>query len=549
LNPALKLLPDFKGLSLEEQVAQMVVVQASGYLFDHQIQYPAWEPPARQLQYWLQELGIGGVILLGGSAGELALRSQQLQDWAKIPLIIGADIEEGVGQRFGGATWFPPPMAIGTVAFEDIRKALRYADQMGISTAQEALAIGINWVLAPVVNVNNNYNNPVLNIRSFGETPEAVSQLACAFIRGAKQYPVLTTAKYFPAYGDPAIASHLDLPVLSHSPSHLATVELPPFKEAIRVGVDTVISAHLLIPTWDSERPATLSRPILTELLRGAMNFEGLIVTDALVMGAIANRYGANEAPVMAVEAGADILLMPVNPEGAIRAVCDAVTAGRISHQRIQASVERIWQAKGRVSFNSGCREASSPSTSKNPNFIHQLAQPTALHTAAKILQDSQVVGGSLPLSLDPSDNHTHQLCNLIVVDDLLNCGFLGGNAPAVTIPQKLGYELQLVDCHTLKLLDQVEHPVASRATLVQLFLRGNPFRGSTGLLPVAEQWLKTLRRNNNLQALIIYGSPYVLEQLLPNLPTNTPYVFSYGQMPQSQAIALEVLFRNHSPD
>ncbi|WP_414644214.1 hypothetical protein [Allocoleopsis sp.] len=158
-------------------------------------------------------------------------------------------------------------------------------------------------------------------------------------------------------------------------------------------------------------------------------------------------------------------------------------------------------------------------------------------------------MGGSLPLSLDPTDKHTRQLCNLIVVDDLLTCDFLGGNAPAVTIPQKLGYELQLVDCHTPKLLKEVDHPIASRATLVQLFLRGNPFRGSTGLLPAAEQWFKTLLRNNNLQALIIYGSPYALEQLLPDLPPTTPYVFSYGQMPQAQAIALEVLFRNHSPD
>jgi beta-glucosidase len=274
----------------------MIVVRASGYLFDRQIQYPAWEAPTQTLQYWLQELGIGGVILLGGSVGELALRSQQLQEWAKVPLLIAADIEEGVGQHFVGATWFPPPMAIGTVAFEDIRKALRYAEQMGITTAQEAVAVGLNWVLAPVVDVNNNPFNPVINVRSFGETPEIVSQLACAFIRGAQRYPVLTTAKHFPGHGDTATDSHLELPVLPHSPSRLATVELPPFKEAVRAGVDAVMSAHLLIPAWDSERPATLSYSILTELLRGCMKFEGLIVTDALVMGAIANRYGANEA-------------------------------------------------------------------------------------------------------------------------------------------------------------------------------------------------------------------------------------------------------------
>jgi beta-glucosidase len=560
LNSLLKSLPDLNDLSLEEQVAQMVVVRASGHLFDHQIQYPAWEAPAATLQYWLQELGIGGVILLGGSAPELSLRSQQLQDWAKVPLLIAADIEEGVGQRFAGATWFPPPMAIGTVAFENAPKAFLYAKQMGAITAQEALAIGINWLLAPVVDVNNNHQNPVINVRSFGETPEAVSNMASAFIRGAKEYPVLTTAKHFPGHGDTATDSHLDLPVLPHAPTRLATVELPPFKEAIVAGVDTVMSAHLLIPAWDTERPATLSKPILTDLLRECMRFEGLIVTDALVMGAIANRYGANVAPVMAVEAGADILLMPVNPEGAIQAVCDAVAMGRISRERIRASVERIWKAKGKVIPQSGSRlrrdgvsvPTSEPGnysgsvfkpTSPNQNLLYQLAQPTALTITANILRDSQQIGGSLPLSLEPSDG-TRQLGNLIVVDDTLaSCNFLGRHTPAVTFPRQLGYELQLVDRHTPLTREDADYPVATRPTLLQLFIRGNPFRGSLGLTPVAEAWFKILLRTANLQALVIYGSPYVLEQFLPMLPAETPYVFSYGQMPQAQAIALESLF------
>lgn len=548
MNPLSKPLPDFSDLSLEEQVAQMIVVRASGYLFDHQIQYPAWEPPVQKLQYWLQQLNIGGVILMGGSAGELALRSQQLQTWANIPLLIAADIEEGVGQRFGGATWFAPPMAIGRVANQDIRKALRYAEQMGITTAQEALAIGINWLLAPVVDVNNNPLNPVINVRSFGETPDIVSQLAGAFIRGAKQYPVLTTAKHFPGHGDTAIDSHLDLPILPHALCRLATVELPPFKEAICAGVDAVMSAHILIPAWDSEHPATLSYPILTELLRRSMQFEGLIVTDALVMGAIANRYGANEAPVMAIEAGADILLMPVNPEEAIRAVCEAVSTGRLSQERIRASVARIWQAKGKVNPPSGDSQEVSNSTSTIELFFRQLAQPIALSTVERILQDSQQVGGSLPLSIDPTNNHTRQLRNLIVVDDALASDFLGRNAPAVTVPRQLGYELLLVDTYTPQTLENENAPADPQSTLLQLFIRGNPFRGSAGLSSVAEYWFKKLLRNNNLQSLVIYGSPYVLEQFLPDLPAEIPYLFSYGQMFQAQSLALDVLFGDRHP-
>lgn len=529
-----KPLPNLNNLSLEQQVAQMVVVRASGYLFDHQIQYPAWEPSAKQLQHLVQTLGVGGVILLGGSAGELSLRTQQLQNWAKIPLLIAADIEEGVGQRFAGATWFPPPMAISAVAAKNLAQAQLYATEMGAITAKEALAIGINWVLAPIVDVNNNSQNPVINVRAFGEAPEIVSKLANAFIKGAQGYGVLTTAKHFPGHGDTAVDSHIDLPVLRHTPPRLAQIELPPFQEAIASGVDAIMSAHLLIPAWDEQLPATLSRLVLTDLLRESMKFAGLIVTDALIMGAIANRYGADEAPVMAVEAGADILLMPVNPETAIKAVCDAVKSGRISAERIYASVERIWQAKAKLSASYSAID------------LTQLAQPAALNTVANILQDSQQIGGALPLSLEPRDS-VCRLRNLIVVDDVLAADFLGRSTPAITLPRQLGYELQFVDRNTPQQKEETRSH-ASKPTLLQVFIRGNPFRGSAGLTPVAEDWFKRLLKTGDLQAMVIYGSPYVLQKFLPHLPLNTPFVFSYGQMPQAQAIALDVLFSQSIP-
>ncbi len=523
-------LPNLETLSLAQQVAQMVVVRASGYLFDHQIQYPQWEPPAAKLRYWLEHLGVGGVILLGGSAGELALRSQQLQDWAKISLLIAADIEEGVGQRFSGATWFPPPMAISAIARKNPSFAQHYAEQMGAITAQEALAIGINWVLAPVVDVNNNPDNPVINVRAFGETPHTVSQLATAFIKGAKAYPVLTTAKHFPGHGDTATDSHLDLPVLPHSPARLAEIELPPFKAAIAAGVDAVMSAHLLIPSWDAEQPATLSERILTQQLRQQLGFEKLIVTDALVMGAIAKRYGANEAPVLAVEAGADILLMPVDPEGAIQAVCEAVNSGRISSERIRASVQRIWQAKLKVRDEGSRGEVKS--------LILELAQADAFTIVDNILRETQLVHGSVPLRLEKSATESRPLRNLIVVDNLLTCDFLSQHTPAITLPTQLGYTTGLIDLHTPTTPTQA----GNQLTLLQLFIRGNPFRGSAGMTQMAQDWFKKLLQSANLQALVVYGSPYVLDQFLPTLPPEVPCIFSYGQMPAAQAIALETL-------
>lgn len=519
-----QLLPDLAQRPLKEQIAQMIVVRASGYLFDHQIRYPQWEPPAATLQHWLQDLNVGGVILLGGSAAEISLRTRQLQSWAKTPLLIAADIEEGVGQRFTGATWFPPPMALEAIAQKDPQLAQHYAHQMGAITAQEAIAIGINWLLAPVVDVNNNPDNPVINVRAFASTSATVGQLASAFIAGAKPYRVLTTAKHFPGHGDTATDSHLALPVLPFSPARLAQIELPPFESAIAAGVDSIMSAHLLIRAWDKQFPATLSKAILTGQLRQRLGFGGLIVTDALIMGALAKVAPPAEIPVLAVEAGADILLMPDDPAGAIDVVYQAVQAGRIPPERIRASVERIEQAKQNLF------------PSQTGNFLAQLAQPSAMETATNMAAESLQSTGPLPL---PTLTGTEAHRNLIVTDELLSCDFLDRHTPAVLFPQQLGYELQLL---TPSLLAQM--PARSEPkTLLQVFVRGNPFRGTAGLSPAAQAGLQRLLTSGTVQAMIVYGSPYLWKQLRLQIPKPFPLVFSYGQMPIAQAIACRTLF------
>lgn len=527
-------------MKLAEKVAQMVVVRASGHLFDHQIRYPDWEPPASQLKYWLQDLGVGGVIFVDGSAVDLATRIQQLQSWAKTPLLLAADIEEGVGQRFAGATWFPPPMAIAAIAKTNPTKAQQYAETMGAVTAQEALAIGLNWILAPVVDVNNNPDNPVINIRAFGETPEIVGQLATAFIRGAQKYPVLTTAKHFPGHGDTAVDSHEELPVLPHSESRLAEVELPPFVEAIAAGVDSVMSAHLLIPAWDSELPATLSQKILTGRLRQKLGFGGLVVTDALVMGAIANRYGLAEASVLAVEAGADILLMPLDAEVTIKAVCDAVSQGRISESRIDESWQRILQCKSKVypTWEAGNEQKPDYISVPTYHLFEELTQPLAQKTVAEILQDSLIVRGAVSLSLTPQTDDRY-VRNLVVVEDMLNSAFLGNYTPAIAFPKKFGYQPQIIDSNSE--VPQIITP--NCLTLLQVFIRGHAFGKLASLTQASEDLLKKLLRNSELQGLIIYGSQYSLDRFLPELPPEMPCIFCYGQMPDAQAMALRLLF------
>lgn len=521
---------EIQTLSLREQIAQMVVVRASGCLFDSQIRYPAWEPPLETLQEWISQLKVGGVILLGGSAAEVSLRSRQLQDWAEIPLFMAADIEEGTGQRFAGATTFPPPMALSGIADRAI--AIDYAEQMGAITAREAQAIGINWVLAPVVDVNNNPLNPVINIRAFGETPETVSELAAAFIRGAQNYPVLTTAKHFPGHGDTAVDSHLHLPVVSHNRDRLGAVELPPFVRAIASGVDSVMTAHLLIPAWDTDYPATLSQKILTGQLRDKLGFNGLIVTDALVMGGVANFTDYQEVCVLAVEAGADILLMPQDPAAAIEAVEKAVQSGRISPQRIEASLERIWHAKQKI---------LSLSKTSSGNFLtEQLAQPEANQAVREIIRESLKLGGELPLS-PPIEGENIQ--NWVVVDNLLNCDFIAAHAPAIAVPQQLGYKLQLIEQHQLNL------DCIPETAVVQIFSRGNPFRGKAGLTPPALEWFKLLLRQRKIVGLAIYGSPYVLEELRSEFAPSLPWVFSCGQTSLAQEGVTQVLWQKKTRD
>ncbi len=514
-------LPDIDSLSLAQQVAQLFVVRSSGHLFDSEIEFPDWDLPNDRLKHLIGDRGVGGIILVGGSAAELALRTQQFQELAEIPLLVSADIEEGVGQRFSGATWFPPPMALEEIYKRDRDRALDYAKRMGEATAKEAIAIGINWILAPVVDVNNNAENPVINVRSFGQTPEVVSALATAYIRGVHRHPVLACAKHFPGHGDTSVDSHWDLPTINHDETRLQQIEIPPFKAAIAAGVDSVMSAHLAIPAWDSQHPATLSKSILTGRLRQQLGFEGIIVTDALVMGAIAKRYDPGEAAILAIEAGADIVLMSADPEGAIDAVCNAVESGRISRQRLRESVDRLWNAKQTVGANVGRANAVRPYT----------FTPEAQQTATNILRDSQTVGESLPWK--PDDRPWR---NLIIVDDLLYSPFLSSAAPAIAIPAKLGGTLQRVDRHTASI------PNSDDRTLVQAFIRGNPFGTSAQLIAMARDWVKELLKNGQLAAIAIYGSPYAIEALLADAPADLPYVFSYGQMPAAQAIALKTL-------
>ena len=341
-------------LSLRERIAQLVVPWIpGGYASSSDAGF-------RTLERWVAEEGIGGVVISIGSPHSYASLLNRLQNAARVPLLVTADFENGgPGMRVnhsyalptllpqGGGTSFPPTMAFGAIGDP------AFAHEYGRITALEARALGVHLNFAPVLDVNSNPENPIINTRAFGEDPEEVARLGTAYIEGARAGGVLTTAKHFPGHGDTRTDSHIELPVVTADRKRLEAMELVPFRRAVSAGVDAVMTAHVAVPAiLENDVPATLSPYFLTELLREDMGFDGLIFTDALRMGAISAGYGAGEAAVLALEAGSDVLLAPEDVGEAIDAVEVAVRTGRVTRARIDQSLRRLLAAKARVGLH-----------------------------------------------------------------------------------------------------------------------------------------------------------------------------------------------------
>jgi beta-glucosidase len=520
---------------LRRQLASLVVVRGSGHGSDGQRRYPRWELSNEQLRELLAQ-GVGGVILLGGSAAELRLRTEQLQRWAGGPLLLCADVEEGVGQRFEGASWLVPPLSLGRLHRSEPERAEALAERYGHCTGRQARLLGLNWVLGPVCDVNNNPANPVINVRAWGENPETAGSLAAAFVRGCQAEGVLACAKHFPGHGDTSSDSHLELPLLAHSRARLEAVELPPFRAAIAAGVASVMTAHLQLPALDSQHPATLSPAVLTQLLRRDLGFSGLVVTDALVMEAISAHHGAAEAAVLAFAAGADLILMPADAEAAIDGLLEALETGRISHARVAESLER----RSRVLAN--CTPCPEVPASSPLDDLEQLVSPDEQGLCRELLTLT-LVSPAAPAALAAGPG-----VNLIRLDTQLQAPQLPAMAPALLRPAALGYAATVIDGRSPSPWSgKPEAPLAverlaNGPVLLQLFVRGNPFRGSAG---GDEPWPAVIRQLLALQrlaGLAVYGSPYLWEQLQPLLPADLPAAYSPGQMPQAQAVLLEQL-------
>ena len=337
-----------KKMTLEEKLGQLVMIYYWG-------RFTSTESPAYQeLLREVKEKHIGGIILQAQRTPTGVERSQvypsaalanQLQRAAKIPLLVAADFETGTSMRLVEGTAFPSAMAVAATG--DPHDAYT----MGKITAIEARAAGLNWIFAPVSDVNDNPDNPIINTRSFGEDPHRVAEFVTQFIHGVQENGALATAKHFPGHGDVNVDSHVAVPVVPGDLAELNRVELVPFRAAIAGGVGAVMSGHLVVPALepDANVPATLSHRVLTDLLRKKLGFQGIEVTDALDMGGVTTIDSPPNVAVRAVNAGIDVLLIPPNPDAAIDALEEAVKSGELPMATVDDAVRRILRGKAQL--------------------------------------------------------------------------------------------------------------------------------------------------------------------------------------------------------
>jgi beta-N-acetylhexosaminidase len=519
-----------KSLSLREKVAQLVMIPFAG----HSISTRTRE--YRKFIHLVRDVRVGGLILVNVAQGRLVQRAEphelasfvnRMQRMSRLPLLVSGDLERGASMRVNDTTVFPHAMAFAAAGDPALT---RYEGEV---TAREARALGIQWIFYPDADVNNNPDNPIINIRSFGENPQVVSRNVEAFIEGAeadRRIRVLTTVKHFPGHGDTAIDSHLGLATIAADRQRLAAVELVPFRAAIAKGVDAVMTAHISVPALDAgDVPATLSSAILTKLLRDELGFHGLIVTDAMDMGAIVNGFGGTEASVRAIEAGADVVLMPMDAEATVNAIVAAVHRGRISQKRIEQSVARVLAAKIKVGLDRNrLVDLEAIDDVVNSPEANERAQEVADRAVTLIRNDPPQIPLRTP----------DKACFLLLAEGRYSNE---GLAFAQEIHKRSPNALVLTLDPSLP--DAAMDVATTRAgfcdsTVVAAFV-SVAARGSMALAAGFSKLLDTLIASGKPVTLIALGNPY----LLRTFPKVAAYLTTFSTVPPSEIAAVKALF------
>jgi beta-N-acetylhexosaminidase len=394
-----------KRMTLEEKVGQMVQVRVLETIEEGFVEAGGKGfsgIPSEKTKEMIQKYHVGSVIIYSTLNPKFTAEyTNRLQQWAKdtrlsIPLLIAADFETGPGYNvFGGATFFPQQMGVAATRSTELAKEIAKV------TAQEARAMGIHWNYSPISDVNTNYLNPVIGVRSFGDEPDLVSEFVEAYVEGYQANGMIATAKHYPGHGDTSLDSHLQLPKVTYGIDTLEEVHLKPFQSAIDSEVKSIMTAHILVEQVDENYPATLSQKILTGLLREQQNYKGIIVTDAMSMGGISKHFGVEEASVLAVKAGADVVMATGSYEDQVRtyeAILNAAKKGEISERRIDGLVSKILKQK----LDLGLFEDAFVDPKSASKFCgNSASQELALKAARRSITLLKNERGFLPLSND----------------------------------------------------------------------------------------------------------------------------------------------------
>jgi len=537
-----------KTLTLDQKVGQLLSSSfESNYLATDTAEF-------ERLARLVQQYHVGGFAVFGGSEAapsvllnpaystvrlgrplDAAAILNRLQALATVPLLNAADFEGGAGFRLAGATAFPRAMAFGAAADE------RLAYEAGRITAVESRALGIHVSFGPVVDVNNNARNPVINTRSFGEDPQKVGALGAAVVRGLRDGGALATLKHFPGHGDTDVDSHLGLPVIRHSRERLDQVELAPFRAGLAAGAHAVMIAHIELPALDPEpgTPATLSRAAVTGLLRGELGFDGLIYTDSMAMHAVARMLPPGPAAVRAVKAGNDVVLHSPDDVAAFEAVKAAIATGEIDAAQVDRSVERIVRTKARLGLH-------------RSKLVSLDALPAVVGTRAHAAVADEVSRRSITLLKDEGDHvplraprEASVLC-LSVLDYPSGWGIASPSRtflPELRLRWPALTAVELSDRTTPGELELVR-AMAPRfdAVVAAVFVRTASFSGRMDLAAPVARLLQDLGRasasRNTPFVAVLFGNPYVAT-FLPDLPA---LLLTYDFYDRAEASAVRAL-------
>lgn len=513
-------------MTLEERVGQLLMPDTSGVLIHEESEQYA------RLRHAIEKLGVGGFIIFNGDVLTTAALTNRLQARSRLPLLFASDFEGGVGMQLRGGTRLPRAMALAATGDTES------AAEAGRITAREGRAIGVHVNFYPVLDVNNNPANPIINTRAFSDDPEVVANWGAAFIRAAQDEGQIATAKHFPGHGDTALDSHILLPTLDMPRERLERIELPPFRSAVRRGVRAVMTAHIAVPSLDTgaveTRPATLSPAIVDGVLRQEFGFNGLIFSDSLSMGAIVERYDTGEATVLAIEAGIDIVLYMPDVERSHAALCEAVATGRITRERIDESVRRILHAKAWCGLHL-------ERTVSLDNVWEMVARPSHTTTARELFERAVMLVRD-PLNLLPVTRQASRVAVVILKDSAPIIAY------ALREPAGSRFSKEAQTRWRTRLIESsadaanIEQVLAGAkgcdAALVAVCARVTAYKGSAALGPAHAEVLRALDQANVPTIAAVLGNPYVL----PHIPERAATLLTFESALQSEIAVMRVI-------